>query len=371
MTQLQTMTVPYVDLVTQHAPLKSELLEATQRVFEHGQFILGPEVEELETQWADRCATRHAISVSNGTSALILTLKALGIGPGDEVITVANSFIASVSPIIHVNATPRFADVGDDLNISAESAARSINEKTKAIITVHLTGRPAGMNEIKQLAAEHKLAVIEDAAQAMGALYRSQPVGGLGTAGCFSLHPLKTAGACGDAGMITTNDDHLADQLKRLRNHGFLTRQEDCDMWGFNARMDTLQAALALVKLKHLDTWIQRRREIAQIYRNRLEKIVRIPQDHSEDLAVYHTFPIIAHRRDELRLHLNSNGVDCKVHYSVPIHQMELTRHLQSGDIALPVTEHISRSILSLPINETLVDEQIHYCCELIEAFHQ
>lgn len=371
MTQLQTMTVPYVDLIAQHAPLKSELLEAAQRVFEHGQFILGLEVEELETQWAHRCATRHAISVSNGTTAITLTLKALGIGLGDEVITVANSFIASVSPIIHVHATPRFADVGDDLNIHVESAARCINEKTKAIIVVHLTGRPAMMNEIKQLAAEHKLAVIEDAAQAMGTLYRGQPVGGLASAGCFSLHPLKSAGACGDAGMITTNDDHLADQLKHLRNHGFLTRQEDCDMWGFNARMDTLQAALALVKLKHLDTWIQRRREIAQIYRDRLEKIVRIPQDHPEDFSTYHTFPIIAHQRDELMLHLHSNGVDCKVHYSIPIHQMEMTQQLQRDAISLPATERNSQSILSLPVNETLMDDQIHYCCELIEAFYR
>lgn len=365
------MTVPYVDLVAQHAAIKEELLEAARRVFEHGQFILGPEVKELETFWARKCETTYAISVSDGTSAIMLTLKAMGVGPGDEVITVANSFIASVSPIIHVGATPRFADVRDDYNVDPESVASEINEKTKAIIVVHLTGRPADIDEINRIAAMHNLKVIEDAAQAIGALSRNRPVGGLTHAGCFSLHPLKTAGACGDAGIITTNDDELAESLKKLRNHGFTTRQEDCEIWGYNARLDTLQAAFAMIKLQSLDVWIQRRREIAQLYRDNIARFVRIPDDHPQDFSVYHTFPIIAQRRDELMHHLHEHGVDCKVHYALPVHQMQLCKPFVGTSTSLPVTERLAKNILSLPINESLMDEQIQYTCDLIAAFYQ
>lgn len=371
MTLQQTMTVPYVDLVAQHAAIKDELLEAARRVFEHGQFILGPEVKELEVYWARKCETQYAISVSDGTTAIMLVLKAMGIGPGDEVITVANSFIASVSPIVHVGATPRFADVRDDYNIDPESAAKCINEKTTAIIVVHLTGRPADIDEINRIASKHNLKVIEDAAQAAGSLSRNRPVGGLSHAGCFSLHPLKTAGACGDAGIITTNDDALAESIKKLRNHGFTTRQEDCEMWGYNARLDTMQAAFAMVKLQYLDAWIQRRREIAQHYRDRIARFVRIPEDHPQDFSVYHTFPVVVQRRDELMHHLHENGVDAKIHYAVPVHQLQLCKSLEGASTPLPVTERLAKNILSLPINETLMYEQIQYTCDLIEDFYQ
>lgn len=370
MTTQTQILVRSVDLVSQHSPLRAELLEAVGRVIDHGQFILGPEVEELETRWTALCDVQHAVSVSSGTAALFLVLRALDIGPGDEVITVPNSFIASASSVIQVGATPRFADVGEDFNIDPASAHACINERTRAIIAVHLTGRPADMDAINNLAAAHDLIVIEDAAQAAGARYRGRPVGGLARAACFSLHPLKTAGACGDAGMITTNDNTLGEDLRRLRNHGFQHRQEDCSRWGYNARMDTLQSALVLVKLDYLDEWIRRRRANAATYRRRLSGLVRFPADRPNDYAVYTTFPVEADRRDELIEHLQANGIGCAIHYAVPIHQLECARDLGYAPGDLPVTERQASRIVSLPVHQTLTETQIDHVCDAIEAFY-
>lgn len=362
--------VPFVDLVAQHAPLRAELLDAVGRVLDHGQFILGPEIEQLEAHWARACDARYAVSVSDGTMALLLVLRALGIGPGDEVITAPNSFVASASSIALLGATPRFADVGDDFNIDPDAVRACVSSRTKAIIAVHLTGRPAAMHELNDIAAKHDgLTVIEDAAQAMGARYSGRPVGSLAHAACFSLHPLKTAGACGDAGMVTTNDDRLAEKLRRLRNHGFEVRQEDCSMWGYNARMDTLQAALALVKLNHLEAWTQRRRANAAIYRQRLSGIVRIPEDRPEDFAVYNTFPVEVDRRDELMEHLRDNGIGCAVHYPVPIHLLDAARSLGYAPGDLPVAERQASRIISLPIHQELTEQQVQRVCDVVEDF--
>ena len=369
-TTLGKLRVPFVDLVVQHGPLRARLLEAVGRVLDHGQFILGSEVAELEAWWARRCKVQHAVGVSNGTSALSLILKALNIGPGDEVVTAPNSFIASASSVVHVGATPRFADVGDDLNIAPAAVRASINEKTKAIIVVHLTGRPASIDEINAIAAKRSVAVIEDAAQAMGAKSDGRPVGGLSLAAGFSLHPLKTAGACGDAGMITTNDDALADRLRRLGNHGFASRQEDCAFWGYNARMDTVQAAMALVKLDHLDASIERRRAHASIYRRRLADLVHIPPDQPGDFSTYHLFPVLVEKRDELAAFLRAHEIGCAVHYAVPIHLLPAARSLGYGPGDLPVAEQQATRTLSLPITEGLTDEQVHHVCDVVAAFH-
>ena len=367
---LKKLSVPFVDLGARHAPLRARLLEAVGRVLDHGQFILGPEVAELEERWARRCGVRHAIGVSSGTAALGLTLKALDIGAGDEVVTAPNSFIASASSVVLAGATPRFADVGDDFNMDPESVQACIRENTKAIVVVHLTGRPAAMDEINAIANRRQVVVIEDAAQAMGAKSAGRPVGSLGLAAAFSLHPLKIIGGCGDAGMITTDDDALADHLRRLRNHGFQNRQEDCTAWGYNERMDTLQAALALVKWDHLDTWIQRRRDQATLYRRRLVDFVRIPPDRPNDQAVYQTFPVLADRRDSLADFLRHHDIGCAVHYPVPIHLLEAARGLgyRRGD--LPEAEKQATRTLSLPIHEGLGDEQIHHVCDVIERFY-
>lgn len=370
MSRCDTVSIPFVDLVAQHAPLKDELLAACQRVFEHGQFILGPEVTQLEDEWAEQCRARHAIGVSNGTDALTLVLEAMGVVEGDEVITPPNSFVASTSAIVHAGATPRFADVGEDLNLDPSAVRSCISRRTRGIIAVHLTGRPADMDAINDIASTHGLFVIEDAAQAMGAAYRGNPVGGLASAACFSLHPLKTAGACGDGGVITTNDADLADRLRRARNHGLSRRQEDCASWGRNARLDTLQAALTLVKLRHLTAWNEQRRSHAASYRRLLPPTVRIPQDRPDDFAVYHTFPIETDRRDQLAEHLEDNGIGHAIHYRLPMHLLPAARHLgyRRGDF--PVAERQASRILSLPIHHNLCEDQIRQACEVITAFH-
>ncbi|MFQ5493863.1 MAG: DegT/DnrJ/EryC1/StrS family aminotransferase [Phycisphaerae bacterium] len=363
--------VPYVDLAGQNKPLRGALLSAVERVLDHGRFILGPEVEQLEAAWARRCGTRHAVSVGSGTDALFLVLKALGIGDGDEVITAPNSFVASASAVVHAGARPCFADVGDDFNLNPDAVRRCITDRTRAIIPVHLTGRPAAMDRINDIAASRSIAVIEDAAQAMGAMCGGRPVGGLARAACFSLHPLKTAGACGDAGMITTDDNDLADRLRRLRNHGFARRQEDCNEWGYNTRMDTLQAALALVKLDHLDEWTSRRRAHAALYRERLAGLVRIPDDRPEDCAVYHTFPVEADRRDELTEHLHYRGIGCAVHYRVPIHLLPAARSLGYKPGDLPMAERQADRIVSLPIHEGLTEQQLDRVCDAVRSFYE
>ncbi len=370
MTTQTAVAVPFVDLVSQHAPLRERLLGAVGRVLDHGQFVMGKEVCELERQWAKRCQVRHAVGVSDGTTALFLVLKALGVGPGDEVITAPNSFVASASCVIHCGATPRFADVGDDFNLDPDAVEQCLNESTKVIIAVHLSGRPAGMSRINEIAGSCGAAVIEDAAQAMGARYGGRAVGGLADAACFSLHPLKTVGACGDAGMITTDDDVLAEVLRRLRNHGFSRRQEDCALWGYNARMDSVQAAMALVKMEYLDEWVRVRRTNAAIYRARLSGIVRIPADRTEDRAVYHTFPVEADRRDALVERLTECGIGCAVHYRTPIHLLGCAADLGYSPGDLPVAERQAGRVVSLPVHDALTEQQIHHVCDTIESFY-
>ena len=371
MPEVETVSVPYVDLVTQHAPLREELLAACARVLEHGRFIIGPEVEELERRWAELCGTRYAVGVSNGTMGLLLLLKALGVGPGDEVITAPNSFLASASPIALIGATPVFADVGADFNLDPDCVRTRITSSTRAIIAVHLAGRPADMDALNQLAEEHGLFVLEDAAQAMGARYRGRPVGSLGRAACFSLHPLKTVAGCGDGGIITTDDEELAESMRRWRNHGLTQRQEDCAFWAYNARLDTMQAAFTLVKLPYLDAWIQTRREHAARYRRRLGKLVQIPPDRPDDFAAYHTFPVAAECRDELADYLQTRGIGCAVHYRKQIHQLQpaLTLGYQPGE--LPHAEDLARRVISLPIHQNLTEDQIDAVCQAVEEFYQ
>lgn len=368
--QAKAMQVPFVDLPKQHGALREELLEAVGRVLDHGKFILGPETAELEERWARSCGTNFAIGVGDGTAALTLTLRALGIGEGDDVITASNTFVAGVSSIVHAGARPRLADVGDDFNLDPDAVEAAVTDQTKAIIAVHLAGRPARMREIGEIADEHELIVIEDAAQAFGARCQNEPVGSLGTAGCFSLHPLKTAGACGDAGMITTDNAMLAERLRLLRNHGITRRQEDCKLWGFNSRLDTLQAALVLAKWSYLEHWIDRRRCHADIYRQRLSDIVRIPTDRPDDRATYHTFPVEADHRDALAEHLQRHEIGCAIHYRTPIHLLEAACGLgyRRGDF--PAAERQAERIISLPVHEGLNEEQVHYVCDVMETFY-
>jgi dTDP-4-amino-4,6-dideoxygalactose transaminase len=361
--------IPYVNLALQHQAIKAELLAAVERVLDHGGFILGPEVSAFEEQFAAYCGTRFAIGVDNGTSALLLTLRALGIGPGDEVITAPNSFLASASCIALAGARPVFVDVRDDYNIDPDLLEQAITSRTRAIIPVHLTGRPADMTPILEVAGRHGLYVVEDCAQAVGAAYRGRRVGGFGIAGCFSLHPLKTLNAAGDGGVVATDDPILHEKLRRARNHGLRNRDE-CEFWSPNCRLDTIQTAMLLVKMAYVDQWTEARRANAAFYQDQLRGIVRVPEDKPHEYAIYHTFIVQAERRDDLQRYLRARGVDTKVHYPIPIHLQDAAKGLGYGPGSFPVTERQVGHILSLPVYPELTEPQRQGVVSAIRSFY-
>lgn len=352
--------------------IKSELLAAMGEVLDDGNFILGEQVAEFERQFAQLCGVRYAVGVNSGTDALIFALKALGIRSGDEVITVPNSFVASATCIRILGAKPVFVDVGDDYNIDPTKIAAAITPKTKAIIPVHLTGRPCNMKPILDIAQENGIAVVEDAAQSVLAEYQGQRVGSLGIVGCFSLHPLKNLNACGDGGVIVTDDSELYDQLKIMRNIGLRTR-DDCVMWSHNSRLDTLQAAILLVKLRYLQEWTQQRQENAHYYQSQLAGIPQIimPWEREWEKCVYHTFVIQAERRDQLRQFLSDRGIGTAIHYPVPIHLSTAGKELSYPAGSFPVAEMQASRILSLPIYPGLTVQELEQVCENIKLFYQ
>jgi dTDP-4-amino-4,6-dideoxygalactose transaminase len=364
-----TKRIPFIDLATPHAEIREELLDAVGRVIDSGMFVMGPWVDELEQRVAARSGTQYCIGVANGTDALHLALVALGIGEGDQVITAANSFIASASAIALAGATPRFADIGDDLNLDPESVKAAITDRTKAILPVHLTGRPAQMDALVAIAAENKLAVVEDAAQAFAATHKGRAVGSFGALGCFSFHPLKNFAACGDGGAITTNDEGLCVKLRALRNHG-LAERNNCLRWSPNSRLDSMQAAILLTKLSYFDHWTRERRTIAKYYDSNLRGVVTTPPPCIEMEPTYQTYVVRADRRDELAKHLNALGIDTRVHYEVPIHLQPAARSLGYGVGSLPRTEQFAKEILSLPIYAGLSIENQQRVVEGVRSFY-
>jgi len=365
------ISVPYVDLAGQHRRIKDELMVAVAEVIDSGQFILGPAVTRFEEEFAELCGVAHAIGVGNGTDALVLALRALGVGPGDEVVTVPNSFVSTATAIVLVGARPVFVDVGDDYNMDPARLEAAITPRTKAILPVHLTGRAARMDEITEIACWRGLPVVEDAAQAVMAEFKGRRVGSFGMAGCFSLHPLKTLNACGDGGVITTNDAALAEKLRLMRNIGLKTR-DDCVMFEGNSRLDTIQAAMLLVKLRHLEAWTDARRANAAFYRRELGVVpqVRLPGERPDERAAYHTFVILAERRDALRQFLASRGVATNIHYPIPIHRQ--TAALAAGWPAgcYPEAERQAGRILSLPIHPELAPAQLQAVADGIKDFY-
>jgi dTDP-4-amino-4,6-dideoxygalactose transaminase len=363
------MNVPYVQLEIGETSYKGKLLSAVDRVLTHGKYILGPEVEVFEKQFAQHCGTKYALGVDNGTNAIILSLLALGIGPGDEVITAPNSYLASASSIALAGAMPVFVDVRDDFNIDPEKIEAAITPRTRAIIPVHLTGRPAEMDVILEIARRHNLKVIEDCAQAVGAAYKGRRVGSYGDTGCFSLHPLKNLAATGDGGVITTNDTDVYNYLLKARNHGLRNRDE-CDFWSYNSRLDTIQAAMLLVKMEYLDEWTEKRRHNAAFYQSRLANVVKCPEDSSDYYSVYHTFIVRAPKRDQLLSYLEERGIGSKVHYPIPIHLQRAAASLGYGKGSFPVTEAQTETILSLPVYPELSDDQLGYVASNILKFY-
>ncbi|MDE0784203.1 MAG: DegT/DnrJ/EryC1/StrS family aminotransferase [Planktomarina sp.] len=360
------MIIPFVDLAGQFRNLEGELTKAFLDIGRSGVYVMGERLESFETKAAQYCGVKHAIGVGHGSDALFLILKALDIGPGDEVITATNSFIASAWVVAATGATPVLVDVAEDLNIEPALIEAAITAKTRAIIPVHLTGRPAPMDEINILAQRHGLHVVEDAAQAIGARYRGSRVGSLGLAAGFSLHPLKNLGVYGDGGLITTNDDKLDSKLRMLRNHGLRNRDE-CEVWGFNSRLDPMQAAFAEIKLGFLDSWNERCREIATIYRKGLADYVQVPFDQPWEECVYHNFVIRTDKRDELMVHLKDQGVDTRVHYPIPIHLQDAAKDLGYKPGDFPHGEEYAKTMISLPIYPELSDAEVAYVVQAVK----
>jgi dTDP-4-amino-4,6-dideoxygalactose transaminase len=366
------MKIPYVNLADQNVAIKNELLAAVDSVISSGQYILGKEVTDFEHHFAELCGVKYAVGVGTGTDALILALRALEIGPGSEVITVANSFVSTASCIVQIGAQPVFIDVTDDYTMAPSLIEKAITPRTRAILPVHLTGRPADMELIMAIAQAHDLEVIEDCAQAVCAEYKKQKVGSFGKIGCFSLHPLKNLSACGDGGVLTTNDVNLYKKLLILRANGIRTR-DDCVAWSDNSRLDTLQAALLLVKLDYLDEWTEKRRGNARFYQQHLADLpqVQVPLDKPYEKSVYHTFVIQADRRDALRDFLGKHGIDTKVHYPVPIHLQPAAKELGYKKGSLPVTERQAKRVLSLPVYPELGQEKLSYIVNCIHDFYK
>jgi dTDP-4-amino-4,6-dideoxygalactose transaminase len=363
--------VPYVNLAGQHRALKAELLDAVAGVLDNGQFILGEPVQQFEQRFAALCGVRFAVGVNSGTDALVLALRALDIGPGDEVITVPNTFVATASAIVLAGAHPVFVDVGDDYNMDARLIERAITARTKAILPVHLTGRPADVEGIGAVAAKHGLPVVEDCAQAVLAESNGRRVGSFGALGCFSLHPLKTLNACGDGGVVTTDDPALADRLRILRNIGLRTR-DDCAAWAANSRLDTIQAAILLVKLRYLEHWTQARRAHAAFYALRLAGVdgLTLPSEHPHQHAVYHTYVVQAERRDELKAFLAERGIETSIHYPIPIHLHRAAAELKLPRGSFPVAERQAAHILSLPVYPELTGEQLEAVVDALREFY-
>lgn len=367
---MPTYTIPYSALATEASLVKNELMQAVENVLDSGRYVLGPEVTAFEREFAAYCHSKFAAGVANGTCALHLALRTLGLRDGDEVITAPNSFIASASSIALAGARPVFVDIGDDGNMDPQKLEDAVTPRTRAVVPVHLTGRPARMGDILDIAQRRGLFVLEDAAQAVGASLNGRRVGSWGHAACFSLHPLKNLHAFGDGGMVTSQDPDLLARLVQSRNHG-LANREQCDFWSFNCRLDEIQAAMLRVQLRHLDGWTEARRRLALRYNELLRPYVEVPDEGPGEHCVFQTYVVKADRRDELKRFLNENGVEALVHYATPIHLQPAAKDLGYTAADFPRTmRHVGR-ILSLPLYPTLTHAQQDRLVELVSTFYK
>ena len=367
---MSSYAVPYSALATEAALVKAELLQAVGNVLDSGRYILGPEVAAFEREFADYCQVKFSAGIANGTCALHLVLRGIGLEAGDEVITAPNSFIASASSISLAGAKPVFVDIGSDGNMDPQKLEAAITKRTRAIIPVHLTGRPAKMKDILDIAQRRDLFVLEDAAQAVGASLHGKRVGSWGHAACFSLHPLKNLHAFGDGGMVTSQDPELLAKLVKSRNHG-LANREQCDFWSFNCRLDEVQAAMLRVQLRHLDAWTAVRRSLALRYNDLLRPYVEVPDEGPGEHCVFQTYVIKSSKRDDLKRYLNEHGVEALIHYATPIHLQPAAKDLGYSAADFPNTmEHVGK-IMSLPLYPTLTHAQQDRVVELISSFYQ
>lgn len=357
--------VPLIDLVEQHAAIQHEIHAAVDRVINSQKFVLGEEVAALENEIAAYCDARHAIGCASGTDALILALMALDIGPGDEVITSPFTFFATASSIHRVGAVPVFADIDpESFNLHPAAVEAAITPRTRAIMPVHLFGRCADMEPLWRLAVRHGLAIVEDAAQAIGATYRGRRAGVLGTIACFSFFPTKNLGGAGDGGMLTTDDPDLAARLKRLRVHGDVGRYEHIEV-GLNSRLDALQAAILRVKLRHLEDWTNARRQNADRYRDRFAREnlcndLQLPTERRDCRHVFNQYcvRVDAARRDEILSELQTDRIGCAVYYPKPLHLQRCFAYLAHRAGAFPESERAASEVIALPIYAELGEER-------------
>ncbi len=359
--------IPLMDMVAQYHSIKPEIDQAISEVMEKGHFILGPNVAALEKEVAAYLGIKHGVGVASGTDALILAMRALGIGAGDEVIVPSYTFFATAEAVLLVGATPVLVDVEpENYSIDIDQIASKITTKTKAIIPVHLYGHPANMTAVMDIARKHNLKVIEDNAQAFGAEHRGQKTGSFGDVSCLSFFPSKNLGGCGDGGMIVTNDDDVADRVRMLRTHGWKKKYFP-EVVGYNSRLDELQAAILRVKLRHIDDWNNRRRELAEIYRQRLAGApVTVPNDGADAHHVYHLFIIEVEERTRFEQQLKEQGIPTSIYYPQPLHLNEPLKHLgyKAGDF--PVSERASERTISIPFYPEISDEQIARVMEVV-----
>jgi dTDP-4-amino-4,6-dideoxygalactose transaminase len=362
--------VPFFDLRKQLAAIRPEIDAALASVLEEGTYTNGPAVEAFERDFAAYGGVRHAVAVTNGTCALQLALEGLGVGPGDEVVTVSMSFIATVWGVLHLGATPVFVDVDPErMTMDPAALERAITPKTKAVIVVHLYGQMADMERILAIADARKVPVIEDCAQAVGAEHRGRRAGSLGAIGCFSFYPSKNLGAYGEGGAVVTNDDAHAAKMRRLRNQGQQERYLHVEV-GHNFRMNSFEGAILAVKLRHLEGWTERRIELARTYDRLLEGIagVHAPRPCPDGRHVYHLYVVRHPRRDALREALLEAGVETAVHYPLPIHLQPVMERWGYGPGSLPATEEIARNCVSLPFYPEMPDGDPARVAEALRA---
>jgi dTDP-4-amino-4,6-dideoxygalactose transaminase len=369
-----TRPVPFIDLKPQLARIRPEIDAAAARVVASGAYVLGEDVRLLEREFAEYCGAAHACAVANGTDALHLALRACGVGPGDEVVTVANTFIATGEAILLAGARPVFVDVDEATHTMDPSGLEAaITPRTKVVLPVHLYGHPADTTAIGEVAGRHGLPVLEDAAQAHGAEWRGRRAGALGHAACFSFYPTKNLGALGDAGMVTSSDEAFVARVRQVANHGAGQHRYDNVILGTNSRLDTLQAAFLRVKLRHLDRWNAERRQRAEAYTRALDGVpgLVVPRERKGARSAWHLYTVRVPERDALADHLRSRGIGTAVHYPRPIHLQGSMTAAGGRPGDLPVSERLSREVLCLPLYPELPLEDVARVADEVRAFLQ
>lgn len=367
------MKVPIIDLKLQYGNIKNEINGAVQNVLDHGGFVLGPEVKLLEEKLAEYCETKYAVGVASGTDALLLSLKALDINRGDEIITTAFSFFSTAGVIARLGATPVFCDIDKrTFNINPTCIESKMTSKTKAILPVHMFGQIAEMDKINEIAKANNLSVLEDAAQAIGARYHGRLAGSLGDIAGFSFYPTKNLGAYGDGGFISTNSEGLDDVLRMLRVLGSRPKYIH-HLVGYNSRLDTIQAAILLVKLKYLNDWHEARRAHAEIYNKEFESIEEITTPYCEEYNyhIYHQYTLVVKDREKLKGYLSEKEIGFDVYYPIPLHLQKCFKDLNYNPGDLPISEKLAEQVISLPVFPEMTEDQQTYVIESIKKFYR